>query len=209
MIAFKTAKTLSPNQQDAAMNNKKRRVGNIDSMISFRRDNMSHVQVPHSDPLVVSALVLDVYNAILGRPCLSTFGAVTSIPHLKIKFPTSFGVGEVLGDQVINRTCYLSQITQDVLDRPIEGLDYRDETTLQQAQFCETTDLIPLNPSDLEKCIQIGSMLAEPLREQLTHFLRQNRDVFAWSLTNMPGISTEVIVHKLGLDVSQKPVKQK
>ncbi|XP_074378284.1 uncharacterized protein LOC141719807 [Apium graveolens] len=39
------------------------------------------------------------YNAIFGRPFLSTFEAVESIPHLKLKFPTEKGVGEMRGDQ--------------------------------------------------------------------------------------------------------------
>lgn len=39
------------------------------------------------------------YNGILGRPALSLFQAVSSIPHLKLKFPTKHGVGEMRGDQ--------------------------------------------------------------------------------------------------------------
>ncbi|XP_074362478.1 uncharacterized protein LOC141702756 [Apium graveolens] len=38
------------------------------------------------------------YNEICGRPFLSTFKAVESIPHLKLKFPTEKGVGEMRGD---------------------------------------------------------------------------------------------------------------
>ena len=39
-----------------------------------------------------------VYNAILGRPTLNSWKAVTSTYHLMIKFPTEYGVGEVRGD---------------------------------------------------------------------------------------------------------------
>ena len=38
------------------------------------------------------------YNAILGRPTLNLWKAVTSIYHLMIKLPTKYGVGEVRGD---------------------------------------------------------------------------------------------------------------
>ncbi|XP_074371219.1 uncharacterized protein LOC141712248 [Apium graveolens] len=38
------------------------------------------------------------YNAILVRAFLSTFEAVESIPHLKLKFPTEKGAGEMRGD---------------------------------------------------------------------------------------------------------------
>ncbi|XP_074323187.1 uncharacterized protein LOC141660122 [Apium graveolens] len=39
------------------------------------------------------------YNAIFERPFMSTFEAVESIPHLKLKFQTEKGVGEMRGDQ--------------------------------------------------------------------------------------------------------------
>ncbi|KAK1351825.1 hypothetical protein POM88_053966 [Heracleum sosnowskyi] len=39
------------------------------------------------------------YNAILGRPALTSFQTVSSIPHLKLKFPTEHGIGEMRGDQ--------------------------------------------------------------------------------------------------------------
>lgn len=42
--------------------------------------------------------VASSYNAILGRPMLTAIMAVTSIPHLKMKFPTPDGVGVVSGD---------------------------------------------------------------------------------------------------------------
>lgn len=48
------------------------------------------------------------YNAILGRTTLTDVKAITSIPHLNIKFPTEFGVGEVCGDQRTSRQCYIS-----------------------------------------------------------------------------------------------------
>ena len=38
------------------------------------------------------------YNAILGRPTLNSWKAVTSTYHLMIKFPTEYGIGEVRGD---------------------------------------------------------------------------------------------------------------
>ena len=49
----------------------------------------------------VTFIVIDcspVYNAILGRPTLNSWKAVTSTYHLMIKFPTKYGVGEVRGD---------------------------------------------------------------------------------------------------------------
>ncbi|KAL0356462.1 UNVERIFIED_CONTAM: hypothetical protein Sradi_4093100 [Sesamum radiatum] len=58
-------------------------------------------------------LVVDVpstYNVILGRPTLTTFQAVISIYHMKIKFPTLGGVGEVQGDHLQSRKCYVEAV---------------------------------------------------------------------------------------------------
>ncbi|GAA0170816.1 hypothetical protein LIER_24997 [Lithospermum erythrorhizon] len=39
------------------------------------------------------------YNGIIGRPTLSQFKAVVSLIHLKMKFPTRHGRGEMQGSQ--------------------------------------------------------------------------------------------------------------
>ena len=51
----------------------------------------------------VTFLVVDcssTYNAILRRPTLNSWKAVTSTYHLMIKFLTDYGVGELRGNQV-------------------------------------------------------------------------------------------------------------
>ena len=49
----------------------------------------------------VTFLVVDyssTYNAILGRPTLNSWKAVTSTYHLMIKFPTDYGVRKLCGN---------------------------------------------------------------------------------------------------------------
>ena len=49
----------------------------------------------------VTFLMVDcssAYNAILGRPTLNSWKAVTLTYHLIIKFPTDYGVGELRGN---------------------------------------------------------------------------------------------------------------
>ncbi|KAK3001315.1 hypothetical protein RJ639_022280 [Escallonia herrerae] len=52
--------------------------------------------------------VPSAYNAILGRTALNQLKAVVSTYHLKIKFPTKHGVGEVKGDQIVVQQCYMA-----------------------------------------------------------------------------------------------------
>ena len=64
----------------------------------------------------INFLVVDCsssYNAIIGRPTLNNWKAVTSTYHLSIKFPTEYGVGEVQGDQLATRECYLVMLAMD------------------------------------------------------------------------------------------------
>ena len=64
----------------------------------------------------VSFLVVDCsssYNAIIGRPTLNSWKAVTSTYHLSVKFPTEHGVGQVQGDQLVARECYLAMLAMD------------------------------------------------------------------------------------------------
>ena len=53
------------------------------------------------------------YNTILGHPTLNSWKAVTSAYHLMIKFPTEYGVGEVRGDQLAARECYIAVLEMD------------------------------------------------------------------------------------------------
>ena len=64
----------------------------------------------------VTFLVVDcssTYNAILGQPTLSSWKAKTLIYHLMIKFPIEYGLGEVRGDQMATRKCYIAMLEMD------------------------------------------------------------------------------------------------
>ena len=62
---------------------------------------------------------------------------------------------------------------------------------------------------DCEHLAYIDSKLVEDLKCPLTHFLRQNKDVFAWKQADMGGIDPTVITHRLNVSPSFKLVKQK
>ena len=61
----------------------------------------------------VTFLVVDcssAYNAILRRPTLNSWKAVTSTYHLMIKFSIDYRVGELHGNQVATRECYVAMM---------------------------------------------------------------------------------------------------
>ena len=53
------------------------------------------------------------YNAIIGRPTLNSWKAITSTYHLMIKYPTNYGVGELCGNQVATHKCYIAMMEMD------------------------------------------------------------------------------------------------
>jgi hypothetical protein len=64
---------------------------------------------PRKKVIMMKFLIVDrvsSYNAIIGRTALNDLKAVTSTPHLNMKFPTEEGVGVVKGDQKEARRCY-------------------------------------------------------------------------------------------------------
>ncbi|XP_062162167.1 uncharacterized protein LOC133869226 [Alnus glutinosa] len=64
---------------------------------------------PRQKVIMVKFLIVDrvsAYNAIIRRTALNDLKAMTSTPHLSMKFPTEEGVGVVKGDQKESRRCY-------------------------------------------------------------------------------------------------------
>ena len=53
------------------------------------------------------------YNAIIGRPILNNWKAVTSTWHLSVKFPIEYRIEQVQGDQLAARECYLAMLVMD------------------------------------------------------------------------------------------------
>ena len=50
------------------------------------------------------------YTAILGRPWIHAMEAVLSTLHVKVKFPTEYGVAEVRGNQQVARQCLVAAV---------------------------------------------------------------------------------------------------
>ena len=148
------------------------------------------------------------YNMLLGRPSLNTIKDIPSAYYMMIKFPTTSGVGMVRGDQHMARECYSTSMKQKAVENIyVDELDMRDEVNTQPEPSEEQKPVqLDDNPEHLAN---IGSKLAEDLRSLFTHFLKQNKDVFAWKQEDMGGIDPAIITHRLNVSPSFKPVKKK
>ncbi|KAL2226150.1 UNVERIFIED_CONTAM: hypothetical protein Sindi_1973700, partial [Sesamum indicum] len=147
---------------------------------------------PKRKTLMVKFLVVDTpftYNVILGRPGLNSFRAVISTYHMKMKFPTEYGIGEVSCDQKEARKCYnlslkgeqkpkKQKTREDAEPRPYEA------EHLKPSEEYKTIQLVPEEPS---KTTRIGSSMNDG-EMAMIEFLRKNADMFAWSPSDFTGI---------------------
>ncbi|KAK3018771.1 hypothetical protein RJ639_003318 [Escallonia herrerae] len=122
--------------------------------------------------------VPSAYNTILGRPALNQLQAVVSTYHLKMKFPTEHGIGEVKGDQTTARQCYVTSCRSKNKEALIiKGL--QEGTKMQRGEPVENLVSIEMYPGEEDKTIRKGSNLKENKKLELVNLLRTYGDVFA------------------------------
>ena len=71
----------------------------------------------------------------------------------------------------------------------------------------EFTEAINLRTEEERKEVKIGTTLSPTIRKDLISLLRENNDVFAWSYQDMPGLDTNIVVHRLPLREECAPIK--
>ncbi|KAK3012116.1 hypothetical protein RJ639_010589 [Escallonia herrerae] len=99
--------------------------------------------------------VPSAYNAIVGRPALNQLQAVVSTYHLKMKFPTEQGIGEVKGDQTTARQCYVTSCRSKNKEALIIE-DLREDTKMQREEPVEDFISIELYPGEENKTVRIA-----------------------------------------------------
>ena len=114
------------------------------------------------------------YNAILERPTLNSWKAVTSTYHLMIKFPTDYGVGELRGDQVAAHECYIAMME---INDHLQAMHIEEHRTTTEP--VEKLEEVLLDDSDRGRTTKIGTLASPTIRQEHAAFLKSNRDVFA------------------------------
>ena len=118
-----------------------------------------------------------------------------------IKFPMEYVVGEVQGDQVAAHECYIAMLE---IDDHLQTMCIEEQRMV--AELVEGMEEVLLDDSKLERITRIGTPASLPVKQALTTFLRENKDVFAWCHEDMPGINPSIIVHRLNMSPSFSPI---
>ena len=95
----------------------------------------------------------------------------------------------------------------DDLPSDLLRLVAQDEKQILSHQ--EVTEAINLGTEEERREVKIRTTLSPTIRERLIDMLRGYRDVFAWSYQDMPGLDTDIVVHRLPLREECAPVKHK
>lgn len=62
---------------------------------------------------------------------------------------------------------------------------------------------------DSEKVTRIGTEISKEVEMKLITCLRDNHDIFAWSIDDLKGIYPRITVHRLNMDPTVKHIRQK
>ena len=127
-----------------------------------------------------------------------------NVHHLSIKFPIEYGIGEVQGDQLVAKECYLAMLA---MDEQMQTMNIEERRIL--AEPIKVLEDVPFDESNPEKFIRIGTSMGEKTKQDLVGFLKKSTYVFAWSHEDMPEIDPSVITHRLNVSLSYKLVCQK
>ncbi|CAA0818242.1 Unknown protein, partial [Striga hermonthica] len=137
-------------------------------------------------------------------------------------------VGEIAGDQLTSRSCYQTTVSNNkhMAERQSKGKEVRPdrpggsrvkEERGGQGKGKEKIDIQPGEEIEEIQMVQgcddrkfrIGKDLGEPIRSKLINLIREFTDVFAYTTDELTGIEARVIEHRLNVDLSVRPVKQK
>ena len=121
-----------------------------------------------------------------------------------IKFPIDYRVGKLRGNQVAARKCSVPMME---MDDHLQAMNIEEHR--MTIELVEKLEEVFLNDLNLERTTKIGTLASPTVRQALITFLKSNRDVFAWSHEDMPGIDPSVMVHRLNVSPSFSPIRQK
>jgi hypothetical protein len=159
------------------------------------------------------------YNTIFERGLLNTFEAALYSWYLCLKVPATFGIITAFASQKevknIERGFTPGHKNVHFLREDTEQHDQAQPRSKQgtSAEFKKTIRAegdfrrVALDPRVPDRVVRVGTGMNQQVQMELMQFLDMNSDVFAWSTSDLVGVSSEVIEHKLPANPRAKPIK--
>ena len=85
-------------------------------------------------------------------------------------------------------------------------LQQEERAILPHEELLET---INLGTKEDRKEVKVGANLEPSVKERLVQLLNEYVEIFAWSYEDMPGLDTDIVVHRLPKREDYPPIKQK
>ena len=83
---------------------------------------------------------------------------------------------------------------------PMGKIDLKDQ---------EETKTVPLEDAVPDRKVMVEGNLSKEEEAELIETLAKNKDVFAWSASNLKGVSRDIIQHSFDINPRMKPKKQR
>ncbi|KAI5312659.1 hypothetical protein L3X38_041832 [Prunus dulcis] len=181
--------------------------------ITFCEEEECGVILPHDDLLIIRA---DISNFDVGRILVDTGSSPIGSIHLPISVgaasqratittsflivdcPTAYNV--ILGHPT------LAQMRAFISTHMLL-LRFPTPNGTGTAELVEDLELVTLHDDIPDQQVRIGTSILQELRSDLVAFLRLNSEVFIWSYNDMPGISPDIISHRLSVNLAVRPVR--
>ena len=90
---------------------------------------------------------------------MNNWKAITSTYHLFVKFLIDYGIGQVQGDQLAPRECYLAMLA---MDEHVQTMNIEERRVAIKP--IKVLEYIPLNEGSLEKFTKIGISIEEKMK---------------------------------------------
>ena len=130
-----------------------------------------------------------------------------------MKMPASRGIITVRGNQQLTRDIERGvapgQRNVHVLEAQKTAIS--EKPNKEKVTFGEGCEVkrVPLDKHLSDKVVTISATLSEEEEKELLDFLNKNKDVFAWSASDLRRVSRDIVEHSLDIKPGVKPKKQK
>jgi len=161
-------------------------------------------------------LVVDApsaYNILLGRPALKRMGEVPSTKHMKVKLPSlEATVITIASDKEEAKKCYENRLMMkggifSVTSRPPREDGVTQEEIIRENRSEPAGGVVEREIRG--KMFKLGQSLSRESQDQIFEVIARHLDAFALSATDMPGIDPDFLCHRLTMDPSVRPIRQR